>query len=86
MENASTTQPIEPNSEQQESHSDVTFSLRQNEQQKALSGVIARIRESLDIETIFKITVTEVRQLLKSDRVSVFSFLSRFGMGRGIYL
>ena len=74
MENSSTTQPIEPNSEQQESHSNVTFSLRQNEQQKALSGVIARIRESLDIDVIFKITVTEVRQLLKTDRVSVFRF------------
>ncbi|AVH73856.1 GAF domain-containing sensor histidine kinase [Nostoc sp. 'Lobaria pulmonaria (5183) cyanobiont'] len=74
MENSSTTQPIQPNSERQESYSDVTFSLRQNEQQKALSGVIARIRESLDIETIFKITVTEVRRLLKSDRVSVFRF------------
>ncbi|MEH2211863.1 GAF domain-containing protein [Nostoc sp.] len=74
MENSSTNQPIQPNSERQESHSDVTCSLRQNEQQKALSGVIARIRESLDIETIFKITVTEVRQLLKSDRVGVFRF------------
>ncbi|MGF2037580.1 MAG: GAF domain-containing sensor histidine kinase [Nostoc sp. CmiVER01] len=74
MENSSTTQPIEANSQQQESHSDVTSSLHQNEQQKALSGVIARIRESLDIETIFKITVTEVRQLLKSDRVGVFRF------------
>ncbi|WP_375500631.1 GAF domain-containing protein [uncultured Nostoc sp.] len=74
MENSSTTQPIQPNSERQESYSDVISSLRQNEQQKALSGVIARIRESLDIETIFKITVTEVRQLLKSDRVSVFRF------------
>ncbi|MEJ6483440.1 GAF domain-containing protein [Nostoc punctiforme UO1] len=72
MENSSTTQPIEPNSEQQESYSSVISSLRQNEQQKALSGVIARIRESLDIETIFKITVTEVRQLLKTDRVGVF--------------
>ncbi|MBG1243818.1 GAF domain-containing protein [Nostoc sp. NZL] len=74
MENSSTTQPIPPNSEQQESHSDVTSSLRQNEQQKALSGVIARIRESLDIDVIFKITVTEVRQLLKTDRVGVFRF------------
>ncbi|MEH1967347.1 GAF domain-containing protein [Nostoc sp.] len=74
MENSSTTQPIQPNSEQQESHSDMTFSLRQNEQQKTLSGVIACIRESLDIDAIFKITVTEVRQLLKTDRVSVFRF------------
>lgn len=86
MENSSTTQPIEPNSEQQESHSDVTSSLRQNEQQKALSGVIARIRESLDIETIFKITVTEVRQLLKTDRVSVFRFYPELGWeGEFIY-
>ncbi|MEH1849632.1 MAG: GAF domain-containing protein [Nostoc sp.] len=79
MENSSTIQPIQPNSEQQESHSDVTFSLRQNEQQKALSGVIARIRESLDIDAIFKITVTEVRQLLKTDRVSVFRFYPELG-------
>ncbi|MBC1224945.1 GAF domain-containing protein [Nostoc sp. UCD121] len=86
MENSSTTQPIEPNSERQESHSDVTSSLRQNEQQKALSGVIARIRESLDIETIFKITVTEVRQLLKSDRVGVFRFYPELGWeGEFIY-
>ncbi len=44
------------------------------EQQKALTGVITRIRESLDLDTIFKITVTEVRQLLKADRVAVFRF------------
>ena len=86
MENSSTTQPIQPNSEPQESYSDVTFSLRQNEQQKALSRVIARIRESLDIETIFKITVTEVRQLLKSDRVGVFRFYPELGWeGEFIY-
>ncbi|WP_375467928.1 GAF domain-containing protein [uncultured Nostoc sp.] len=86
MENSSTTQPIEPNSEQQESHSNVTFSLRQNEQQKALSGVITRIRESLDIDVIFKITVTEVRQLLKTDRVSVFRFYPDLGWeGEFIY-
>ncbi|MDZ8185336.1 MAG: GAF domain-containing protein [Nostoc sp. ChiSLP02] len=74
MENSSIIQPIEADSQQPESHSDATFSLRQNEHQKALSGVIARIRESLDINAIFKITVTEVRQLLKSDRVGVFRF------------
>jgi len=74
MENSFSNQPIELNSEQQESHSDVTLPLHQNEQQKALSGVIARIRESLDIDVIFKITVIEVRQLLKNDRVGVFRF------------
>ncbi|MEH2407746.1 GAF domain-containing protein [Nostoc sp.] len=86
MENASKIQPTQANSEQQESLSDMTFSLRQNEQQKALSGVIARIRESLDIDTIFKITVTEVRQLLKTDRVSVFRFYPELGWeGEFIY-
>lgn len=46
----------------------------QAERQKALTGVIARIRESLDLATIFQTTVTEVRQLLRADRVGVFRF------------
>ncbi|WP_373524738.1 GAF domain-containing protein [Nostoc sp.] len=74
MENSSTIQPIQPNSEQPESHSDMRFCMPQNEQQKVLSGVIARLRKSLDIDTIFKTTVTEVRQLLKTDRVTVYCF------------
>ena len=41
---------------------------------QALTSVISRIRESLDLETIFKTTVTEVRQLLQADRVAVFRF------------
>ncbi|MDY6898999.1 MAG: GAF domain-containing protein, partial [Cyanobacteriota bacterium] len=46
----------------------------QAEQQKALTGIITRIRESLDLETIFTTTVTQVRQLLKVDRVGIFHF------------
>lgn len=46
----------------------------QLEQQKTLAGVIRRIRESLDLETILKITVQEVRQLLNTDRVAIFQF------------
>ncbi|MGM3305240.1 GAF domain-containing sensor histidine kinase [Anabaena sp. WFMT] len=53
---------------------DMTFSQNLGEKQKALSRVIAHIRESLDINTIFKITVTEIRQLLNTDRVGVFRF------------
>jgi len=41
---------------------------------QALMGVISKIRESLDLETIFKITATEVRQLLNADRVAVYRF------------
>jgi GAF domain-containing protein len=56
-------------------HNEILLEARyQAEQQKALTGVITRIRESLDLETIFKTTVTEVRQLLKVDRVGVFRF------------
>ncbi|WP_341525751.1 GAF domain-containing protein [Nostoc sp. UHCC 0302] len=87
MENASTVQPTQANLEQQESQSDKKLTAhQQSEKKKALSGVIARIRESLDIETIFKITVTEVRQLLKTDRVAVFRFYPDLGWeGEFIY-
>jgi GAF domain-containing protein len=44
------------------------------EQQKALTDVITRIRKSWDLGTIFQTTVTEVRQLLKVDRVGIFRF------------
>ncbi|MBD2201153.1 GAF domain-containing protein [Calothrix sp. FACHB-1219] len=49
----------------------------QLEQQKALASVIVRIRESLDLETIFQTTVTAVLQLLNADRVAVFRFDSQ---------
>ncbi|MGH1396396.1 MAG: GAF domain-containing sensor histidine kinase [Trichormus sp.] len=46
----------------------------QAEQQKTLTGVITRIRQSLDLDKIFQTTVTEVRQMLQADRVAVFQF------------
>lgn len=77
---------IQPDSEQQQNQPDMTFSLYQSEQQKALSDVIARIRESLDINVIFKTTVTELRQLLNTDRVGVFRFYPELGWeGEFIY-
>ncbi len=47
---------------------------QQLEQQTTLTRVINRIRETLNLETIFKATVTEVRQLLNADRVGIFYF------------
>ncbi|MDY6784382.1 MAG: GAF domain-containing protein [Cyanobacteriota bacterium] len=44
------------------------------EQQKALTGVITKIRESLEIDKIFEATTYEVRHLLKADRVAIFQF------------
>ncbi|MEM9265153.1 MAG: GAF domain-containing protein [Cyanobacteria bacterium P01_F01_bin.13] len=46
----------------------------QTEQQKSLTGVITRIRESLDLEIIFQTTSQEVRRLLKADQVGIFFF------------
>ena len=42
--------------------------------QRALIGVITRIRESLDLDTIFQSTAKEVRQLLEVDRVGIYRF------------
>jgi light-regulated signal transduction histidine kinase (bacteriophytochrome) len=44
------------------------------DQQQALFRVISRIRESLDLETVFQTTAIEVRQLLAADRVGMFRF------------
>ncbi|MBW4654653.1 MAG: GAF domain-containing sensor histidine kinase [Kaiparowitsia implicata GSE-PSE-MK54-09C] len=44
------------------------------EQQRLLFRVITKIRESLDLDEIFKTTAQEVRQLLQADRVGVFYF------------
>ncbi|MBW4646281.1 MAG: GAF domain-containing protein [Goleter apudmare HA4340-LM2] len=52
---------------------------RTSEQQQAVFRVIAKIRESLDIDTIFQTTTKEVCQLLKSDRVSVYRFDAEWG-------
>lgn len=52
---------------------------RTSEQQQAVFGVIAKIRESLDTDTIFQTTTKEVCHLLKSDRVSVYRFDSDWG-------
>ncbi|MEO0646484.1 MAG: GAF domain-containing protein, partial [Cyanobacteria bacterium J06650_10] len=44
------------------------------EQRQILFDVVAKIRESLDVETIFKTTAQEVRRSLKADRVGIFRF------------
>ncbi len=46
------------------------------EREKALTKVINRIRQSLDVDAIFKTTTQEVRQLLQCDRVAVYRFYS----------
>ena len=56
------------------------------QQQQALFGVITKIRESLDVETIFKATTTEVRRLLDADRVAIFRFTPDSGYDEGTFI
>ncbi|ABA23866.1 multi-sensor signal transduction histidine kinase [Trichormus variabilis ATCC 29413] len=57
-----------------------TLELRHtSEQQQAVFGVISKIRESLDTNTIFQITTKEACQLIKADRVSVYRFDDEWG-------
>ena len=55
-------------------------------QQQALFRVISRIRESLDLETIFQISAIEVRQLLQADRVGMFRFYPDTGWNDGEFV
>ncbi|MGL5081682.1 MAG: GAF domain-containing protein [Microcoleaceae cyanobacterium] len=58
----------------------------QVEQQKALFRVIACLREYLDMETIFRATTVEVRQLLAADRVGMFRFYPDSGWNDGEFV
>ncbi|MDB9379993.1 GAF domain-containing protein, partial [Nodularia sphaerocarpa] len=49
------------------------------EQEKAVTKIVNRIRQSLDVEEIFKTATQEVRQLLRCDRVAVYRFNPDWG-------
>ncbi|PZV14624.1 MAG: hypothetical protein DCF22_08485 [Leptolyngbya sp.] len=59
---------------------------RLSEQQVALSEVISKIRSPLDLDTIFKLAATEVRQLLQVDRVGIFRFYPESGYDDGEFV
>ena len=46
----------------------------QHKQESLLREITQRIRQSLDLQTIFKTSVEEVRQFLQADRVGIFKF------------
>lgn len=52
----------------------LTQTQQQLERQQALARVISRIRENLDLATIFQISTQEICQLLQADRVAVYRF------------
>ncbi|MDY6782590.1 MAG: GAF domain-containing protein [Cyanobacteriota bacterium] len=66
----------------QESHMAATLATKRafelervTERQRTLFRVISKIRESLNLETIFQATTTEIRQLLNADRAAIFRFI-----------
>ena len=65
---------------------DLEYDLNSTARYKALFRVISRIRESLEINTIFTATAIEVRQLLKADRVAVFRFDPDSGYDDGEFI
>ncbi|BAY23658.1 methyl-accepting chemotaxis sensory transducer with phytochrome sensor [Calothrix sp. NIES-2100] len=49
------------------------------EQEKTLTKIANRIRQSFDTESIFRITTQEVRQSLRCDRIGVYQFNPEWG-------
>ncbi len=47
---------------------------RTAELERAATRIVANIRQTLDLDTIFKTTSREIRQMLNTDRVGVFRF------------
>lgn len=47
---------------------------QQTQQQRLVTEIAHRIRQSLNIETVLQTTVSEVRQLLACDRVFILRF------------
>ncbi|MBW4463631.1 MAG: PAS domain S-box protein [Nodosilinea sp. WJT8-NPBG4] len=52
--------------------SEVAALRRRAEQERLLSDIAQRIRQTLDLELILATTVTEVQQFLRTDRVSIY--------------
>ncbi|MEG3927325.1 GAF domain-containing protein [Microcoleus sp. D3_18a_C4] len=59
---------------------------RAAEQERILFEVVAKIRQSLDLDTIFSTTTTELRRILNADRVGIYRFdpSSKFNEGEFI--
>lgn len=57
-----------------------------NQQQEILFNLVAEIRESLNLDTLFKTTAREVRRVLHADRVGIFKFDSKSSYSSGEFI
>ncbi|MGQ4650499.1 PAS domain S-box protein [Lyngbya aestuarii] len=64
----------------------VEAELKEARKRRALFTVIAKIRESLELETIFQTASTEVRQLLNAERVAIFCFDPESSFNEGKFI
>jgi light-regulated signal transduction histidine kinase (bacteriophytochrome) len=65
---------------------ELSLATLQVSRQKHLFQVITRIRNPLDLETIFQATAQEVRQLMGADRVGMFRFHADSGWDDGEFV
>jgi GAF domain-containing protein len=56
------------------------------EQQQILFEVVAKIRQSLDLDTIFRTTTTELRRILNADRVGIYRFDPNLNFNEGEFI
>lgn len=59
---------------------------RQAQREKALREINQRIRQSLELPTIFQAVVREIKQLLKAERVSIFYFYPESNLSDGVFV
>ena len=59
---------------------------RAAEQERILFEVVAKIRQSLDLDTIFRTTTTELRRILKADRVGIYRFDPSLNFNEGEFI
>lgn len=60
--------------------------LKALQREKALGEVIDRIRQTLELETLFQVTATEIQRLLEVDRVSILQFDPDSGIRQGRFI
>ncbi len=59
---------------------------RKANREKTLSGIVEKVRNSLEIQNLFDITVREIRRFMDADRVGVFMFYPNAGYDDGEFV
>ena len=63
-----------------------TFTRQQADRERLLREISQRIRQSLDLQTIFETACHEIRQVLQADRVGIFTFFPESNFEEGEFV